>query len=921
MKSFFLILILASNIFAQNIPWESSLLKGELKNKFKYTIKKNPKPAKKLELKLVLKAGALEEDDDQEGVAHLIEHMAFNGTRNFEKNSLIEYLESIGVPFGKHLNASTGTNRTIYDLSIPLENDNLDKAFLIFKDWAEGINFNQKEIKKEKGVVLEEKRKRNDIFFRAGENRRPVLYANSKYAFRNIIGTEQSIKNMSVKRIKEFYKDWYRPEFMHLIVVGDFKDEKEIEKKIKKTFSSLKNLSKRQKPLKIVPLVKKRRYLFNHDKELPSNNLFLYYFKERKKLKTIEDFKNNFIRHLAIGLFNNENASQLTKKHPIAKKIKAHIKKIGINQEALVFKSSYQGMRELEALNQLSKSIFKITKFGFDKNDFQALIKSLIKKNEESFEKLFNTHSSIIASSLANSAIYDDIVIDRKEKYKILKKFIPKITLEDINKVFVEMINTKAQLIEYNLYTKNKVSKRAINKTIKNAKKNVKLEKKSLNLSQKLLKTKLQSKKIKAEKYNKKFDFWELTLANDIKIIFKKNDYDKNNVFLHSFSKGGYSTVEDKDFFNAKYAEKIIEESGIGKYSKKDISRINAGKSFEVSPYISRFSEGFSAEALNKDFETMLKMLYLYHKEYTIKDNILNNRKSIFENNLKQSNKTAKEKFFKEYLETYYKKNKRFTKEEIVDIKALNKKTMLKIYKDRFEDANNFTYIILGDIEYEKVKKLTSIYLANLPVKKRKEKFIDRNNNYLKGKNSFIRNYETKNISTLTFSFKTKAKHSKKQSISFYGLKDILHVKLRELIREEKSAVYDIAVSADFIRIPKEEAIISFSFTCDPKRKEEVYSYVQRVIKNLKTKQVEKKYLNAYVKKDLESFKQSQKQNLFWFRHLKDYANFNDDLNEINKYKAYYKSLKLKDIKKAAIKYLNENEFIYTELNPKKIQK
>ena len=750
MKIILSILIFISCINAQDLPWDKSLIRGELNNGFKYTIRKNSKPAGKAEIRLVIKAGSLEEDDDQKGVAHLVEHMAFNGTKHFKKNSLISYLESIGVSFGSHLNAMTSMNQTQYQLSIPLTKDNLEKSFLIFRDWAGDITFDPIELEKERGVVLEEARSRDTASSRIYEQAKNTLYEGSKYKDRTPIGDLDIIKNIKISRIKDFYNDWYRPELMHFVIVGDF-DVKIVETLIKTTFSDLKNTNHREKAIRTIPKINKKRVLFTSDSELTGSSLSYYIFHDYKKAITENDFKKDLIKNMALRLFNQTFSSQITKENPISQSLGAGSNIMGTNLQPIIFSANYQGMKEKEALNELSESIYTIDKFGFDKFEFDALLKDKIANNEDSYKVINDTNSNFYASRLAIYSLDDDVFIDQDFQYKFLKEFYSEVTIEDLNKAFSGFLKSDSFLVNYSLSTQNKISKRSIFKTIKDAKKNVKRPYVDPNLPKKILTKNLLEKKIKKEKYNKKFDFWEFTLANDIKVIFKKNTYNKKKVRLYSFSDGGHSLIKQEDILTAKYSPNIIANSGLSKYSLKEISRIYAGKRANVRPYISRYSEGFSGTSLSKDFETLLEMLYLYHTEYKVNENILRNTKSISAYRAKVLHRDPRSRFSKDYQSFVYNNDKRHTKETAKEIYAVNKDKILEIYKDRFLDSNNFTYIIVGDIEYKEVKKLMSKYVANLPTNPRKETYKDRKIKPINGEHKLLKYYANKNISRVSF--------------------------------------------------------------------------------------------------------------------------------------------------------------------------
>lgn len=910
-----LFIILIVNIYAQDLKWDKELVRGQLQNGLKYTLKHNTKPENKAILRLIVDIGALEEEKDQLGVAHLVEHMAFNGTKNFKKNSMISYLETLGVAYGTHLNANTSMDRTKYKLSITLEDGNLEKALYIFKEWAVNINFNEEEIEKEKGVIFEEERTTNSTNFKISEQLRPILYANSEYQDRNTIGDMNIIKNIKPKKIKKFYNDWYRPEFMHIVAVGDF-DTLKLEQNIKDTFSSLKNNSTKKKKSKVIQIIEKTRILFTHDKELLQNSLSIYFFHKYKKSKTLEDYKEEELRKIAFELFNKENSSFLNNINITTQGISAYSQKLGSSTKAYIFNTSFRGMQELVVLKDLIKSIYTIDKFGFNNKELKILKKSLLRINEERKKEI----SSIFhAHEISNTVINQGILLSKEFKYKLFKELIPKITVEKLNKVFSEMINTKAQLIEYDLSSLHKVSKRAIKKSIKDTKKNLKKKiKKTLeNLPDKILTKELKQTKIKSELYNKKYDYWEFKLENGTRILYKKNTYDKNRVELYSFSYGGTSILKDEELCDAKYLIDMINSSGLDTYSKKQEDSIYADKYAYISPYLSTYSKGFVGVSASKDFDTLLEKIYLYHSKYKIETNIFNNKKSMLNYQEKESSRKPMNKFTKEFLKFYYKDNKRLIEEKSKDIKAMNKNKMLEIYKNNFEKDNTSTYIIVGDIEYENVKKLTTKYLANIPTNKKETMYKIDKSKPIEGKHEFIKDYQTSDISTVMLTYNADAKYSGKENIKLFAFRDILNVKLRELLREEKSGVYSIQVNTEFLRIPYENTTLSIIFDCSPERKNELSSYIKQTIEDMSKNTIDQKYLDSYIKKDLQSLEQDIKKGNFWMRHLIDYAFYGDDIGEIYKYKSYYKNLTKNDIKTVAKSFLNTNNFILAELNPK----
>lgn len=914
-KLLLLVSLLLVNTYAKDLKVESTLITGKLDNGFEYTIKKNAKPVDKAEIRLLVKAGALDEDDDQKGIAHLVEHMAFNGSEHFPGNSLITYLESIGVAFGSHLNASTGTTRTLYKLSVPLENDNLDKSLLIFEDWAGGLSFNPKELEKERGVVLEEARSRDNLNFRLYMQSKDTIYEGSKYKDRTPIGDLDIVRNIKIDRVKAFYTRWYRAELMHLVVVGDV-DVLEVEALIKKHFAHLKNANHDKRASRSVPKIDELRTLFVSDEELVGSSVDYYFFNDAKKVRSEADYREALELKMALSMYNIENANQLTKANPVLNQMRARSSKLGDNLQIVSFSGSYDGNDKQEALEALSSSIFGNDKYGFKQESFDAIKQNLQNSNELARKKLGDKDSASYADKIVSSVQSENIFIDEMYQYELLKTLLNEVSLEDVKRRYSEVLKSKSQLISFASKSKNRLTQEEILLTLKEAKANLKKPEEPKKLPNKILAKELEKGKIVSEIEDKKHGVKGFELENGVRVFYKFNDYAKRQVNLYAYSSGGFSLVKDELLTNAKYAPKLISASGTKEFTKEQMKKINAGKSLSLTPFISRYSEGFSGRSTTKDFAELLELVYLASTDYTLNENILNNTIRVGSKKIEQENTIAKVKFDKEYSEFYTKGDPRYKSETKESLATLNKKDALKIYADRFSDANNFTYIIVGDIEYERVKELASLYLANLPTKMRVEQFKDRASQRVQTPAEFIRFYEKQNISTLTLNYETPQKYTLNESIKLQVLKDVLSTKLREFIREEKSGVYGVRVKARLAREPIDKAIITISFTCDPKRRAELLSSVKETINIMKKDVVADKYVDAVVKTRVLNFEQGIKSGAFWSERIKRYVEYGDSLSDVEKYETFYNSITPKDIQKMAQKYLKKDALIYRELNP-----
>lgn len=904
------------SIHATPLITEHTLLTGKLENGFKYTIKENTKPKNRAELRLVIKVGSLDEDDDQKGIAHFIEHMAFNGTKHFPKNEIIKYLESIGVKFGQHLNASTGYEETIYKLAIPLEKDNIEKSFLIFRDWADALSFNLTEFNKERGVILEEARSMDRVGFRLYNQSKHTVLGKSKFMDRIPIGDTEIIKNISLKRAKDFYDKWYRPEFMHFVAVGDFNSSK-IEKLIKKYFSSLKNTNTYKRASRNIPDMNYTQVLSLTDKELTSNSLSVQYVDEITYPIVEKDIRDEVIEGILHNLFNLKAEEQLVKENPYATHILLRNQKISNKKGNYSFQVKYTEGNGLSAIKELYELIFSFKKYGFSKEDLNLVKKHRLALNEKKYKRISDMKSKQIISSLVNSAKNDSIVVDYDVEYRLKKKFIEEISLEDINKKYKEILKIKNRVITFVDTKANKVSKKDTLKSIESAKHNLTDYTKTKKLDKKFLDKDLKLKKITSKIYNEKTGVYEYILENKIKVVFKQTDFSKNKITLQATSFGGRSLYSVDRLDTVTKSSSFVQKSGVGKFSFIEMKKLLAGKDISVSMGISNLTENIYGFANSEDIETMFKLIYLKTTQSKIDKTSANNYKQQLKDRVKNEEKNPKVKFAKESSLFYYKNNPRIQYDTNESVDKLNNSEMIELFKERFSDINNFTFLIIGDVKLEKLESLISKYIGNLPTQNKKESFVSREKEYLKGKQKFIRKYNNKNISNIQIMFKSKLKFTFKQKIVLDAMNSILKTRLRELIREEKSGVYGISINTYISRIGKNRSEVRINFSCDPKRKDELISLVYEAIENFKEELISKKELEVYKKKSHKSYETDIKRNHYWITNMIHSYRANTPLEEILEFPNILEKISREEIKQIANDVFRQ-DILQSELNPKK---
>lgn len=913
-------MILATNMLAKDsykiFTQDKNIISKKLENGFSYIIKKNKKPSNYASIRLLVHVGSLEESDTQKGLAHLIEHLAFNGTKHFPNNELVEFLESLGVAFGSHLNASTGTNRTLYRLDLPLKNDNLQKAMQVMSDWASGINFTQKELDKEKGVVLEEARARYDLRYRLYLQRKDLLYANSKYKDRMPIGDMDIIKNISLDEVKSFYDKWYRPELISLIVVGDF-NVSEVQKLVETSFEHLKNRDHEKIVSRKVPFDETTKVAFLQDKEVTSSLIDITFVKEAIRINSKEELRQSLIDKFLVKLFNQKASEQMIKKNPISKGIRLRPSRIGSNLEHYVFYGIRNNKEYLKALDELVRLIYLIEKYGFDKQNFVKVKDEFIKQNRQNLKSVNDKSSSSYANIFVKKILDHEVITSEEFKNNLEHKLLNQISLHDVNSAYKNLLKSKNQIITFTISDEHNFTKEQVLHRFNSAKQNINIDKNIKKLPSLLVSEKLKPSKIIKEFYDKEFNFYEFTLENGIKVIYKFNDYDKNLVLLSGFSKGGFNDYKHEDLINAKFSTDIISRSGFDKYNILEVEKIYYDKMLSLNPFLSKYQKGFRGKSVSSDFKFLLEMIYLFSKKYRFDENIFSNTLSSLKTAIKNEDKNPKLKFEKEFLKFYYKDDKRYTKTTLKDLQKIDKSGVLDIYAKNFGDLNDFTFIIVGDIKKEDVLKYSSLYLGNLDAKKSLKTIKDDGFRPLENEQNFIRNYSNVNISNTFLKYSKETPYSLENSILLLSLSNVLKTKIREIIREEKSGTYSSSVYGRYQILPFSNASITINFTSDPKRAKELTYEIKKIIKSLKDKEVDIKYTKNFIKQRIVGLKTAYKRAKFWQGQLYGHYFYNKDLITLDGYKKMYKSITPKDIKKAANLFLDTKNILTTRLNPK----
>ena len=907
----------------KKVPVDPDVRIGTLPNGMKYYIRKNSKPENRAELRLAVNAGAMQEDEDQLGLAHFVEHMAFNGTKNFEKSELVDYLESVGTRFGPDLNAYTSFDETVYMLQVRTDDQELfDKGMLILQDWASGVTFDHEEIDKERGVVESEWRSRLSPNQRMLNQWLPIMYKDSRYAQRLPIGKPEIIKNASYETVKRFYKDWYRPELMALVVVGDFNNMDIVEQQIKNSFGNISNETPtRKKASNQMPKHDETYIAVVSDKEAPFTNIQLVYKHDHEPTTNMKEYRNNIIRRLYNGMLS-DRLSEIAQSPdpPFTFAYTGYSRDVGKTDTYSSYAMVPEGgaKRGLEVVLEENE---RVLKHGFTQSELDRQKTTILTNMEKAFKEKDKTDSRRFASRYVYNYLDNNPMPAIDEELKFYEELLPTIKLDEVNALAKKWITKNNRVVvvtgpekkESPLPTEDDIKLVLSTVTQKNIQPYIdKVD------DSPLLEKELRPVAIASEKKLDAIGVIELVMGNGVKVVLKPTDFKNDEILITSYSDGGTSLYADEDYPNASNASRIMNESGVSKFDIVQLEKKLAGKTVSLYSYISELSEGFNGNASPDDVETLFQLIYLAfdnpRKDPDALTSFVSKQKAIYSNLLSQPDYY----FSDQVSQIQYGNHLRRGFPKAADLDKVNIDKVYEIYKDRFADASDFTFVIVGAFDMEMIKPLLSKYIGNLPSTKRKETWKDINADYQKGviKKTVVKGEAPKALVNITFH--GDFDWTPENRYHFRSMIDVLRIKMRESMREDKGGVYGVRVSGSPQQFPDKEYNITISFNADPPRVDELIETAMNDIATAKKIGAEEKDLTKVKETQKQGRIKDLKENRFWSRQLRSaYQNGFDPNNiTLEQFEKGINSLTAENIKAAANKYFDMENYIQVVLLP-----
>lgn len=906
--------------FSGALPISPRTIKGQLDNGITYLIRQNKTPEKRAEIRLIVKAGSILEEDNQQGFAHFVEHMAFNGTEDFDKQEIVEYVESIGMKFGAHLNAYTSFDETVYKLQIPSDEEGaLEKGVHILENWAHKIKFNGLEIDKERGVVLEEMRARQGAEWRIFNKQLPIIYQGSQYALRIPIGNKDTIERGAHQDLVRFYKDWYRPELMALVAVGDF-EPNQVQSLFEKYFNAIKVAPSHNKPKPsyFIPDNAEPLVTIETDPELTRTSVEIQIKQTLTEPVTYQQYYQTLVAQLFIDMLNGRLDEATLAPHAPVIGAGTSFVRFRADKSAFTLAATAKPTKSKEVVTFLLTELNRVLQHGFTPSELKRFKQGLLSKLDNAAKEIDTTQSSRLANEYVRHIVRGESIAGIDHYFAIGEKFLPLITLDEVNALGKTWFTTNNRIIKISAPSSDKSSlpsKVELLALIKKATQQQVTAYEDSQVIQQLMSEKPKIGAVISKVYDEDLDSHIWMLSNGVKVVLKQTDFKQDEIQFSARAHGGYSLLEPETMFKTIMAANIIEMSGIANYTIASLAKFSKGKQFWLNTQINNDNQSISGSSSVKDIEHFMQMLHLKFVAPR-KD------KAAFDSYISRVESSITDKFnspqgvFSEQIRLkQYSQNPRSIKFDADIVKNQDLDESYRFYQQRFASAANFNFIFVGNIDFLKMETLLSTYIASLPTIAKKDKAKVHDSLRTEGKLSVKVEKGLVPKATVLINFYGDSLWSHKHQMNLNALEYVLSSILRERIREEKSGVYGINVKSGFSRL-RNQYSTRISFTCDPNRMEELVAEIHKVIETLKVKLTEDKYIDNYIAQKLKTRETNLTTNSFWTYYLQWGADIDYPQLGLHEFVSLVGSMNKLKVKNAANSYLNIDDSLTATLLP-----
>ncbi len=897
---------------------------GKLDNGLVYYIRQNHKPEKRVELRLVVNAGSVLENNDQQGLAHFMEHMNFNGTKTFPKNQLIDFLQKTGVKFGADINAYTSFDETVYMVQLPTDDSALiEKGYQVLEDWAHNALLDGKEIDKERGVVMEEWRLGLGADDRMMKRYLPVIFKDSRYAIRLPIGKPEIIGNFNHEVLKDFYKDWYRPDLQAVIIVGDI-DPAKVEARIKAHFSGISNPSgEKQRTNYDIPANSEPLIAITTDKEATENSISVFYKHPLKPEKNLGDFRDKILAELYTSMLNNRFGEISQKpESPYVYANSYYGRFLARTKDAYIIWTMSKENQIDKALTTILAENERVKRFGFTQTELNRQKEEMYSEYEKNAKEFDKTESLRLTNEYVDNFLSGDPIPGSQKAFKYVKTLLPDIKLEEINALAKQWVTDDNMAMVITAPEKDNVTVPTTDQVLNIIKKS-----KTSDLQpyidkykeESLVSGDLPGGKITNKIENKELGFTELTLSNGVKVVLKPTSFKNDEILVSGYSLGGTSICPDNIFMSGNYAARIIDQSGAGNFDNIELEKKLKGKNLEISPYIDDVKQGFHGNASPKDLETLMQLVYLYIKGPRKDTTAFKAFISQMENQMMfmKSNPimTFYDTLFKSAFPDY---PRLIIIPTVSQLETIKLEMAYKIYKELFSDASDFKFFLVGNFTIDSITPMIEKYFGSLPSLHRGKTWKDIYPKFRKGITNLTVLKGTEPQGMVGIVMSEDLDWNPKNLLELSMLKEILSIKLIEVIREKMSGVYSPQIMLRPEHYPHSDYQLGVLFGCSPKNANKlskaVFGEMKKIRKNGPTAVDLEKAQETLIRAretDLEK-------NNFWLGKIESLYFDKTDPASILDFKDRVRAVTVPELQQAANTYFRPDHYLRVVLKPEK---
>jgi zinc protease len=906
------------------VPVDPAIIRAQLPNGLRYYVRANPKPEKRAELRLVVKAGSILEEDDQQGLAHFVEHMAFNGTRHFPKQETVAFLQSLGMRFGADINAYTTFDETVFVLTVPTDKPGtLDRALLILEDWAHDVTFDPADIDKERGVITEEWRLRRGAGARLSDRMLPALLNGSRYAERLPIGKMDVVQHFKPERLRAFYDTWYRPDLMAVVAVGDF-NATDAESLVKQHFSGLKNPpSPRLRPSYGVPDRDGTLYSIQVDKELPGTSVQFEHILPASPEATVAGYRQKIVDRLFTAMLNARLA-ELTQKTdaPFVSAGAGRGPYITRSKESASISAFVKDGGAERGLEAILAEAERATRFGFTATELDRQKQGLLRGWERAFAEKDNRVSGSRADEYIRNFLTGEPLPKTDDEFVLNQRFVPGITLDELNRLPKEWFGgTSNRHVIVTAPDKPGVAlpDEARLSSIVARVPTMQLTAYVDRMAGTVLLDKIpEPGRITKMSTKAALGITEWELSNGVKVVLKPTTFRQDEIVFRAFSLGGTSLASDADYIPASTASQLIGGSGVGKYSPPELRRLLTGKLASANPFIGELDEGLSGSASPRDLETMFQLIYMRFVEPRADSGAVAAQAAQLRALMANMSNTPGFVFAQTLAGILGNNHPRRRVNTVESIDQWNLEKSFAFYKDRFADASDFTFVFVGTFEPETMRPLVERYLGSLPSIHRTETWKDVGARFPTGVivKRVEKGLEPKSQAALVYTGPFVFDQGNRVAIR--AMAEILQNRLRETIREQLGGTYSINANASYGSIPIPDYTISIGWGCDPARVDELVARVLQEIEVLKTNGPTAQQVADEREALLRDYESVTKQNGWWLSQIAQRYEIHEDPAGLLTLPDAYRTIDAATIQQAARLYLKGDNRVQVTLVPEK---